>query len=79
LNCDGVIRTVSSYIDGELEATVTQEFEVHVSGCEYCRLLVSQTKLTVSVFYDSDIVEFPEETRSRLHKNLRHKIREAKP
>jgi len=76
LNCDGVIRRVSSYIDGELEAMVVEEIELHLKECPECTILVQQTKLTVKLYYDSDLVDFPMEAQARLREALRRKIRE---
>jgi len=78
LNCNGVIRHVSSYIDGELEATVVEEIELHLKECEDCTILVQQTRLTVHLYYDSDLVDFPVDVQARLHETLRRKIREER-
>jgi hypothetical protein len=78
LNCNGVIRHVSSYIDGELEATVVEEIELHMRQCRDCTILVQQTRLTVHLYYDSDLVDFPVDVQARLHEKLRKKIREAR-
>jgi anti-sigma factor RsiW len=78
LNCNGVIRRVSSYIDGELEATIVEEIELHLKECRHCTILVQQTRLTVHLYYDSDLVDFPVEVRARLHETLQRKIREAR-
>jgi anti-sigma factor RsiW len=75
MNCDGVIRRISSYIDGDLEATVVEEIELHLKQCAECTILVQQTKLTVRLYYDSDLVDFPVEVEARLHETLRRKIR----
>jgi len=75
LNCNGVIRRVSGYIDGELAATVVQEIELHLKECRDCTILVQQTRLTVHLYYDSDLVDFPVEVQARLHETLRRKIR----
>jgi anti-sigma factor RsiW len=75
MNCQGVVRRISSYIDGELEATVVEEIELHLKQCEECTILVQQTKLTVQLYYDSDLVDFPVEVQARLHETLRRKIR----
>jgi anti-sigma factor RsiW len=75
LNCEGVIRRVSRYIDGELEATIVEEIELHLKTCRDCTVLVQQTRLTVSLYYDSDLVDFPVEVQARLHETLRRKIR----
>ncbi len=76
MNCDGVIRAVSSYIDGEMEATVVEEIELHLKECPDCTILVQQTRLTVHLYYDSDLVDFPGEAQARLHETLRSKIRQ---
>jgi anti-sigma factor RsiW len=78
LNCEGVIRRVSRYIDGDLEATIVEEIELHLKTCRDCTVLVQQTRLTVNLYYDSDLVDFPVEVRARLHETLRRKIREAR-
>jgi anti-sigma factor RsiW len=76
LNCNSVIRRISSYIDGELEATVVQEIELHLVQCKHCTYLVQQTRLTINLYYDSDLVDFPVEVQARLHETLRRKIRQ---
>ena len=75
MNCAGVMRRVSSYIDGDLEATVIEEVKLHLKTCQECTLLVQQTSLTVKLYYDSDLVDYPQEAQVRLHETLRRKIR----
>lgn len=75
MNCKGVIRRISSYIDGDLEATVVEEIELHLKTCRDCTILVQQTRLTVHLYYDSDLVDYPVEVKARLHETLRRKIR----
>jgi hypothetical protein len=36
--------------------------------------LVQQTRLTVKLYYDSDLVDYPVEAQVRLHETLRRKI-----
>jgi anti-sigma factor RsiW len=76
LNCKGVIREISNYIDGALEPAVKQELERHLGHCEDCKMVVDQTKLTVDVFCDSEPVELPAEVKTRLHEALRRKMSE---
>ena len=78
MNCKGVIREISNYIDGELELTMKQELERHLQHCEDCKMVVDQTKLTVEIFCDSKPVDLPREVKSRLHEALRRKIREKR-
>jgi anti-sigma factor RsiW len=74
LNCKGVIREISNYLDGELEPSARQELERHLNDCDDCRMAVDQTKLTIEVFCNEQPVELPGDVRSRLHEALRRKF-----
>ena len=75
MNCQGVIRRISSYIDGELETTIVAEIELHLKECPECTTFVWQTKLIVHLYYDADLADFPVDVQARLHETLRPKIR----
>jgi anti-sigma factor RsiW len=77
LNCKDVVREISDYIDGELEAATKQEIEKHLDCCGDCAMVVNQTKMTVEIFCDAKPVELPKEVRARLHEALRRKIGKA--
>ncbi len=76
MNCKGVIREISDYIDGELVLSVKQELERHLEHCEECKMVVDQTRLTVDVFCDSKPIDLPGDVKSRLHDALRRKLHE---
>jgi anti-sigma factor RsiW len=78
LNCTSAIHEISSYIDGELEASVRIELEEHLQECEGCAIVVRQTQLTVEIFCNDKPVELPSEVRSRLHETLKRKIHKSK-
>jgi anti-sigma factor RsiW len=77
LNCTGAIREISSYIDGELEASLRIELEEHLRECEDCAIIVRQTQLTVQVFCDDKPLDLPNDVRSRLHEKLKQKIHKS--
>lgn len=74
MNCKGVIRELSNYIDGDLDPVVKQELERHLDHCEDCTMIVDQTKRSIEIFCDSRPVELPSDVRSRLHTALRKKL-----
>ena len=76
MNCNGVIREISNYLDGELELPAKQDLERHLEHCEECNLVVNQTRVTVELFCDSKPVELPGDVKSRLHDALRRKLHE---
>ena len=72
--CEGNGRLLQGYFDGELDLIRTVEFEEHLKTCPDCVVLVQQTRLTINLYYDSDLVDYPVEIRARLHETLRRKI-----
>jgi anti-sigma factor RsiW len=77
LNCQEVIRELSNFIDGELDAATKHAIESHFVECHDCKLVVDQTKKTIKVFCDCEPVELPADLQARLHEGLRRKLREA--
>lgn len=74
MNCNRVILEISNYIDGDLDAPLKVEIEQHLEHCGDCMLVVSQTKLTIEIFCDSQHVELPPDVKIRLHEALQRKI-----
>jgi anti-sigma factor RsiW len=77
LNCKGVIRELSNYIDGDLDPALKQELERHLEHCEDCTMVVDQTRKTIRIFSGAEPVALPEDIRSRLHRALRDKAQKA--
>ncbi len=73
MNCKGVIRELSNYIDGDLDPVVKQELERHLEHCEDCTMIVDQTKKTIEIVCDSQPVSLSADARSRLHAMLHAK------
>jgi anti-sigma factor RsiW len=75
VNCDGVIREISNYIDGELEPVMREDLEQHLKDCKHCSLTIDQTRLTMQLFCDDEVVELPADVKARLHEGLKKKLR----
>ncbi len=73
MNCKGVIRELSNYIDGDLDPGLKAELERHLEHCEDCTMIVDQTKKSIEILCDSRPVELSPDVRSRLHATLRAK------
>ena len=78
MNCTSAIHEISSYIDGELEASLRIELEEHLRECEGCAIIVRQTKLTVEIFCNDKPIELSNDVRSRLHEKLKQKLHKSK-
>ena len=73
MNCKGVIRELSNYIDGDLDPGLKTELERHLGHCEDCTMIVDQTKKSIEILCDSQPVSLSADVRSRLHAALREK------
>ena len=73
MNCKGVIRELSNYIDGDLDPGLKTELERHLGHCEDCTMIVDQTKKSIEILCDSQPVSLSAEVRSRLHAALHEK------
>ena len=78
MTCEAVIREISNYIDGDLQADMRREIEAHLKDCKDCQVIIDQTKLTVDIFCDSEMVELPDDVRQRLHQALRRKMAQTR-
>lgn len=74
MNCKGVIRELSNYIDGELEPSIKEELERHLSHCEDCTMILDQTKKSIEILCDSQPIPLPVDLHDRLHLALRQKM-----
>ena len=75
MNCESVIRELSNYLDGDLDAAIKQELERHLGDCDECALIVVQTRKSIEILCHCQPVALPTEVRSRLHAALRKKLR----
>ena len=73
MNCKGVIRELSNYIDGDLDPAIRLELERHLEHCEDCSMIVDQTKKTIQLYCGSEPVALPNDLRERLHAVLHQK------
>ncbi len=78
MNCRKVIRELSEYLDGALDASARADLERHLAHCDDCRLVVDTTKKTVQIFCNSEPVPLPAEVRERLHAALEKRLRQSR-
>lgn len=75
MNCRGVIRELSNFLDGDLDPALRAELERHLEHCDDCRMVVDTTRKTVHLFCHSEPVPLPNEVRDRLHKALEMRLK----
>ena len=70
MNCKGLIREISDYLDGEVGAELLGDIERHLERCKDCRLIVDTTRKTIEIYYSTQPLPLPTDVRERLHQAL---------
>lgn len=70
-DCDKLLGSLSSYIDGDLPPELCDELEKHLAGCNDCRVVLNTTKRTIDLVHTPiEKPDLPEDVRERLFKRL---------
>jgi len=72
--CTEVMRQLSEYLDGELDAALVQELERHLRDCQDCRVVVDTTRKTIEIYCNTEPAPLPPEIRTRLHEALARRL-----
>ncbi len=78
MKCKNVIKELSAFLDGELDAATIASVQQHLEDCEDCRLLVDTTRKTIQIYCKSELVPLPDDLRDRLHHALIERLRRPK-
>ena len=74
MKCQEVVRQLSEYLDGELEAELIQSLEQHLSRCQDCRIIVDTTRKTIEIYCNSNPLPLPGPVHERLMKAIAAKF-----
>ncbi len=70
VDCDALLSSLSSYIDGDLAPELCREIEKHLEGCDNCRVVLNTTRRTIDLVRDGQSQPLPDDVRDRLFKRL---------
>jgi anti-sigma factor (TIGR02949 family) len=77
IDCKHVWQHISAYIDGELDAALRAEIDLHLETCEICSAVLDSTRNVVVLVADSRVFELPAGFRQRLHARIDHELGQA--
>ena len=69
--CRRVLRSVSAYLDGDLDATACDSIEAHCRGCSGCADVVAGLRETVGLCRQAGSTPVPEAVRQRARASVR--------
>ena len=74
MTCEGLIRKLSEYLDGELDPGLAEEITRHLQHCEDCGLVVNTTRKTIEMYCNSEPAPLPDEVRRQIDRALAEKL-----
>ena len=78
MNCRGIVKELSNYLDEALDSTLKATIEKHLEHCDDCRVVVDTTKRTIQIYCNSEPAPLPDDTRMRLHEALVKRLRRVR-
>jgi predicted anti-sigma-YlaC factor YlaD len=78
VNCRGIVKELSNYLDEALDSSLKANIEKHLEHCEDCRVVVDTTKKTIQIYCNSEPAPLPDDTRVRLHEALVKRLRRVR-
>jgi hypothetical protein len=69
-NCDGLIDSLSEYLDEEARARLCNDIQHHMAGRKPCRVVLDTLHKTIELYHALPQPEVPESSLERLCKTL---------
>ncbi len=76
-DCAAVLRTISAYLDGELDAARCDDIERHCETCPECAAVVKGLRSTIGLCRGAAATELPEGVRRKAQESVRALLRSA--
>jgi anti-sigma factor (TIGR02949 family) len=77
ISCKEVIRQISNYIDGEIDATQRQLITEHLKDCDHCTAIYDGSRNVIQLVCDERTFELPQGFSQRLYRRLAEQISSA--
>jgi len=74
VKCREVIRELSEYLNGELDATLAEDLRHHLGDCEDCGIVVDTTRKTIEMYCNMEPAPLPPDVKRRLQRALERKL-----
>ncbi len=66
-NCHDLLKTLSDYIDGDLDKNLCVELEQHLKECKNCKVVVDTMKKTIELYQHENVnMDVPTDIKNRL-------------
>jgi anti-sigma factor RsiW len=70
IDCKHVWQHISAYIEGDVDAALRAEIDLHLETCEICSAVLDSTRNVVILMADDRVFELPAGFSRRLHERI---------
>ena len=74
VSCEQVLRELSNFMDGDIDAKLRAEIEAHLRHCHRCSVLHDTTRKVLLIVGDERVFEIPLGYSERLHRFLEEQM-----
>lgn len=75
MSCKQTLLQLSDFLDGDLDPTLAEELEKHLTACDDCRVVVDTTRKTIQLYCDTEPIPLPADIEQRLQQVLAKKLK----
>ena len=79
MKCEELLKVLNEYVDGQIDPSICEAFEAHLSQCNPCQVVVDNIRKTITIYKEGKPLDLPVEFRNRLHQTLRSRWKERYP
>lgn len=76
--CTAILKEISAYLDGELDAAVCSTIEAHCATCSHCAPIVDGLRRTVGLCREAGRAALPADVRARARESMRRLLEGGK-
>jgi hypothetical protein len=77
IDCKHVWQYISGYIEGDVDAALRAEIDLHLETCEICSAVLDSTRNVVILMADDRVFELPVGFSQRLHERIDRELGQA--
>jgi anti-sigma factor RsiW len=77
LTCSEFMALLDDLLDNEVNASLRQQLDEHLEGCEHCFITMNTTRKTIEFYANHELYPLPDPIRERLHSAIMHKCRKC--
>ena len=78
MNCTEFMVELTDLLDDRVDLELRREIDVHIAGCDHCRVVYLTTRQTIAIYRDNiEVMEFTPTRRAALHALIIARCREV--